>query len=37
MSLGSAFHVVKANLYRGYDFKRALAMVDRVLNLPAPG
>ena len=34
---GGASHVVKANLYRGYDFTRALAMVDRALDLPALG
>jgi 4-hydroxyphenylacetate 3-monooxygenase len=33
---GGASHVVKANLYRSYDFMRTLAMVDRALNLPAP-
>jgi 4-hydroxyphenylacetate 3-monooxygenase len=34
---GGASHVVKANLYRGYDFTRALAMVDCALDLPEPG
>lgn len=34
---GGAPHVVKANLYRGYDFTRALAMVDRALNLSGSG
>jgi hypothetical protein len=26
--------VVKQNVYRNYDFKRATAMVDRALALP---
>jgi 4-hydroxyphenylacetate 3-monooxygenase len=30
---GSPF-IVKQNVYRAYDFKRATAMVDRALNLP---
>jgi 4-hydroxyphenylacetate 3-monooxygenase len=30
---GSSF-VVKQNVYRNYDFKRATAMVDRALALP---
>ena len=31
---GSSF-VVKQNVYRNYDFKRATALVDRALALPA--
>ena len=30
---GSSF-VVKQNVYRNYDFKRATALVDKALNLP---
>ena len=31
---GGASFVVKQNVYRNFDFKRATALVDRALNLP---
>jgi 4-hydroxyphenylacetate 3-monooxygenase len=31
---GGASFLVKQNVYRNFDFKRATAMVDRALNLP---
>jgi 4-hydroxyphenylacetate 3-monooxygenase len=31
---GGASFLVKMNLFRAYDFKRATAMVDRALGLP---
>jgi len=31
---GGASFIVKSNVYRNYDFKRATALVDRALNLP---
>ena len=31
---GGASFIVKTNVYRNYDFKRATALVDRALNLP---
>ena len=32
---GGASFVVKQNVYRNFDFKRACALVDAALNLPA--
>ena len=32
---GGASFRVKQNVYRNFDFKRATALVDRALNLPA--
>ena len=32
---GGAPHLVKQNMYRNYDFKKALALVDRALDLPS--
>jgi 4-hydroxyphenylacetate 3-monooxygenase len=32
---GGASFIVKMNMFRNYDFKRATAMVDRALNLPS--
>lgn len=34
---GGASFIVKSNVFRNYDFKRATAMVDRALNLPPLG
>jgi 4-hydroxyphenylacetate 3-monooxygenase len=34
---GGASFLVKANMYRNFDFKRATAMVDRALSLPLRG
>jgi len=34
---GGASFIVKMNVFRHYDFKRATAMVDRALNLPPLG
>ena len=31
---GSASFLVKQNVYRSFDFKRATALVDAALNLP---
>ncbi|MGD0027076.1 MAG: hypothetical protein ABSC37_21050 [Xanthobacteraceae bacterium] len=31
---GGASFLVKQNVYRNFDFKRATALVDRALNLP---
>jgi 4-hydroxyphenylacetate 3-monooxygenase len=31
---GGASHIVKMNMFRNYDFKRAGALVDRALALP---
>ncbi len=31
---GGASFLVKTNVYRNYDFKRATALVDRALKLP---
>jgi 4-hydroxyphenylacetate 3-monooxygenase len=31
---GGASFLIKMNMFRNYDFKRATAMVDRALNLP---
>jgi len=31
---GGASHIVKANMYRSFDFDRAGALVDQALNLP---
>jgi 4-hydroxyphenylacetate 3-monooxygenase len=33
---GGASFLVKQNVFRNYDWKRATAMVDRALNLPPP-
>ncbi|MGA9949151.1 MAG: 4-hydroxyphenylacetate 3-hydroxylase C-terminal domain-containing protein, partial [Xanthobacteraceae bacterium] len=33
---GGAAHLVKMNMFRSYDFKRATGMVDAALNLPSP-
>lgn len=32
---GGASFIVKQNMFRNYDFKRATAMVDQALDLPA--
>ena len=32
---GGASFLVKQNVYRNFDFKRATALVDAALNLPA--
>ena len=32
---GGASHVIKTNMFRSYDFKRATALVDKALNLAA--
>jgi len=34
---GGASFLVKQNMYRNYDFKRATALVDKALNLPPLG
>lgn len=34
---GGASFIVKTNVFRNYDFKRATAMVDRAINLPPLG
>jgi 4-hydroxyphenylacetate 3-monooxygenase len=31
---GGASHLVKMNVFRGYDFKRATELVDKALSLP---
>jgi 4-hydroxyphenylacetate 3-monooxygenase len=31
---GGSPSIVKQNVYRNFDFKRATALVDRALNLP---
>jgi 4-hydroxyphenylacetate 3-monooxygenase len=31
---GGASFLVKQNVYRAYDFKRATALVDKALSLP---
>jgi 4-hydroxyphenylacetate 3-monooxygenase len=33
---GGASFLVKQNVFRNFDWKRATAMVDRALNLPPP-